>query len=53
MDDILTLEQYAKGLNALIENQNTINQKVDSILEIYMNQNNQINDIKQVINQQS
>ena len=47
------LEDIIRGLNVLAENQNRINQKVDSILELTGNQYQSIEDLKLNANNQN
>lgn len=53
MDEELANRNIINGLGVLAENQNRINQKIDSILEFVGTQYAQTNDMKQLINQQS
>lgn len=49
----LSIQQIINGLGVLAENQNRINLKVDSILEIVANHANKNYEMQNVVNQQS
>jgi archaellum component FlaC len=53
MEEQITNEHIVNGLGVLAENQGRINVKIDSILDFVSNQHNQINEMKEVMNQQS